>query len=80
MDTRRLGVQPDVVVVEFLTQSFVLVDLEDREHEHREIGRSDDRQHLLAAAAAVGRALDQPRHVEDLDVRAAVFEHPGVDI
>jgi len=73
IDVRRIGVKPNIRVVQLLAEAVVLLDLEDGEHEHDEIRGPDDGEHLLAATAAARGALDQPRNVEDLDVRAAVL-------
>src|SRR5438034_4890370 len=55
----------------------VHVGLEDVDHEQDEVAASGDGKHFLAAAAALRRAADQPRHVEDLDLSAAVLQQPG---
>ena len=80
VDVRRLGVDADVGIIQLLAQPIVLFDLEDGEHENDQIRRSDDREDLFAAATPAGRALDQSRDVEHLDVRPAVLQHSGVHI
>jgi hypothetical protein len=77
---RGLLVGADTVFVQLRAEALVLVYLEHREHEHHEVGRPDDREHFLSVAPAAGCPLDEPRHVEELNVRPPVLEHPGVDI
>jgi len=79
-DPRRLSVDADLVFVEFFAQARVLLDLEDGEDEDDEVGRADDREHGLAVTAAARGALDEPRHVEHLNVGAAVLQHAGIDV
>src|SRR5207237_2602051 len=69
-------IEPDSRKAEFLLED-VHMGLEDVDHEDDEVAAPGDGEDLLAAATALRRAADQPGHVEDLDLGAAVLQQPG---
>src|SRR6266566_1653833 len=78
-DVRRPFVEPDPRQPQLVHED-VHVRLEDVDHQQDEVAPAGDGQDLLPAAAALGGAADQPRHVEDLDLRAAVLEQARDDV
>eukprot|EP00968_Pinguiococcus_pyrenoidosus_P000367 scaffold24_cov245-Pinguiococcus_pyrenoidosus.AAC.19 len=74
-DIRRRLVQPDAEAIQLMLDLELMTHGLGRvQHDEDEVARSRRADDLATSALAVSRALDDPRQVQDLDLRAAIVQ------